>query len=57
MATASQSTVEYAEALKPNSAATFCGQLHKQASAQGHNNNSNNHNNKAYAVHVAGRMS
>ena len=29
------------KAWEPNSAATFCGQPHKQASAQGHNNNSN----------------
>ena len=28
-----------AKAWEPNSAATFCGQLHKQTSAQGHNNN------------------
>ena len=30
------------KAWEPNSAATFCGQPHKQASAQGHNNIRNN---------------
>ena len=30
----------YNKAWEPNSAATFCGHPHKQASAQGHNNNS-----------------
>ena len=30
------------KAWEPNSASTFCSQPHKQASAQGHNNNSNN---------------
>ena len=37
--------IEYAinsKAWEPNSAATFCGQPHKQVSAQGYNNNSNN---------------
>ena len=30
------------QAWEPNSATTFCGQSQKQASAQGHNDNSNN---------------
>ena len=30
------------KAWEPNSATAFCSQPHKQASAQGHNNNSNN---------------
>ena len=39
------------KAWDPKSAATFCGQPHKEASAQGHNNNSNNEASKV----VAGR--